>query len=148
MLVERVRENNQGLKNKTWNSHQAREAFTDPFTYCLFFLCFFNTLVVGGVSSFGGLLITNAFGFTTLQAQLLAIPVGVMSILTFLGIGYISRKTGNTLLAMIGFTIPNIAGTITLLTVAPSHKTKGGLVVAYYCMQVYGAVSQDLGCLD
>jgi hypothetical protein len=48
---------------------------------------------------------------------------------------------------MIGFTIPNIVGTIVLLTVAPSDKTKGPLVFAYYIMQIYGAVSfSHLNC--
>lgn len=42
---------------------------------------------------------------------------------------------------MIAFTVPNICGTIVLLTVAPGPSTKGGLVAAYYCMQVFGAVS-------
>lgn len=64
LLVERVRSNNQGIQNTKWNSEQAREAFRDPFTWCLFFLPFFNTLVVGGVSTFGNLLITKAFGFS------------------------------------------------------------------------------------
>ena len=141
LFVERVRSNNQGLRNIKWNPSQAKEAFTDPFTYCLFFLCFFNTLCVGGISTFGGLLITRAFGFSTLQAQLLNIPVGVLSVLSFLLSGWICRKTGNTCYTMIGFTIPNIVGTIVLLTVAPGGSHKGGLVVAYYCMQFVGAVS-------
>lgn len=42
---------------------------------------------------------------------------------------------------MVGFTIPNIAGTIVLLTVEQSNKTKGGLVAAFYIMQLFGAVS-------
>jgi hypothetical protein len=77
----------------------------------------------------------------TLQAQLLNIPTGVISILTFIGIGYSVRKTGQTCLSMIGFTIPNIVGTVVLLTVTPGDKTKGGLVFAWYLMQIFGAVS-------
>lgn len=42
---------------------------------------------------------------------------------------------------MIGFTIPNIIGTIVLITVKPTPKTQGGLVVAFYAMQVFQAVS-------
>jgi hypothetical protein len=41
---------------------------------------------------------------------------------------------------MIGFTIPNIVGTVVLLTVEPSPSTRGGLVVAYYMMQLFGSV--------
>ncbi|KIR28475.1 hypothetical protein I307_05905 [Cryptococcus deuterogattii 99/473] len=139
LLVERVRSNNQGLKQKNWNSGQAREAFTDLFTYCLFFLCFFNCLVVGGINTFSGLLITNAFGFSALNAQLLSIPLGVMGIISFLLIGWFIKKTNETCLCMVGFTIPNIAGTIVLLTVEQSNKTKGGLVAAFYIMQLFGA---------
>ncbi|ORY35084.1 putative MFS transporter [Naematelia encephala] len=138
-FVERIRGNNQGLRQKVLNKQQMREAFTDPLTYCMFFLPFFNTLVVGGVSTFGGLLITKAFGFSTLNAQLLNLPVGVLQMICFLGIGWLIRRSGQTLLLMIAFTVPNICGTIVLLTVAPNGKTKGGLVAAYYCMQIYGA---------
>ena len=49
---------------------------------------------------------------------------------------------------MIAFTIPNIAGTITLLCVAPNPSTRGGLIVAFYCMQVFQAVRHILPCLD
>ncbi|WOO79139.1 putative transporter [Vanrija pseudolonga] len=138
LLVERVRANNQGLKNKTFNKAQMREAFKDSFTWCLFFLAFFNTLVVGGVSTFGGLLITRAFGFSTYTAQLLNIPVGVFQILLYLSMGWLVKKTGETAYLMVAFTIPNIVGTVVLLTVAPGPKTKGGLVAAYYCMMVFG----------
>lgn len=41
---------------------------------------------------------------------------------------------------MILFTIPNIAGTITLITVAPTASTRGGLIVAFYFMQFFQAV--------
>ncbi|OWT36143.1 hypothetical protein C362_06177 [Cryptococcus neoformans Bt1] len=139
LLVERVRSNNQGLKQKHWNSGQALEAFIDPFTYCLFFLCFFNCLVVGGINTFSGLLITNAFGFSTLNAQLISIPLGVMGIISFLLIGWLIKKTDETCLCMVGFAIPNMAGTIVLLTVEQNDKTKGGLVAAFYLMQLFGA---------
>jgi hypothetical protein len=35
--------------------------------------------------------------------------------------------------------IPNIVGTIVLLTVTPSQSTRGGLLVAFYIMQSYQA---------
>jgi hypothetical protein len=49
-------------------------------------------------------------------------------------------KTRQTLLCMILFTIPNIAGTITLITFAPTPSTRGGLIVAFYFMQFFQAV--------
>lgn len=68
-------------------------------------------------------------------------PVGVMSMLSFIVLGQLVKRTGQTCLVMLGFCVPNIVGTIVLLTVAPSDKTKGGLVAAFYLMQIFGAVS-------
>jgi hypothetical protein len=45
---------------------------------------------------------------------------------------------------MVGATVVNIAGTIVLLTVAPSAKTKGGLLVAFYFMQCFQSVSPSM----
>ncbi|KZO90461.1 MFS general substrate transporter, partial [Calocera viscosa TUFC12733] len=62
-LVERVRSNNQGLKHKVFSKAQVVEAFTDPYSYLLFALALFNTLIVGGINTFSNLLINQAFGF-------------------------------------------------------------------------------------
>lgn len=62
-LVERVRKNDQGIKQKVWKKDQAREAWLDPFTWLLFFMMFFQTLVVGGLNTFNSILINTAFGF-------------------------------------------------------------------------------------
>ncbi|KAL1413231.1 hypothetical protein Q8F55_000984 [Vanrija albida] len=138
-FVERVRVNNQGLKNTEFKREQVVEAFTDPYTFLLFLLPFLQTLVVGGINTFAPLLINKAFGFSVLNAQLLNIPMGVMTVLMYVLIQYLITKTNQTLLVMIGFTIPNILGTIVLITVKPSAKTQGGLVVAFYAMQVFQA---------
>ena len=58
-FVERVRKNDQGIKNTEFKRHQAIEALTDPYTWCLFFMLLFQTLVVGGVNTFNSLLINK-----------------------------------------------------------------------------------------
>lgn len=50
-FVERVRRNDQGLKQKTFKRHQAMEAIRDPLSWMLFYLAVNQTLVVGGQSS-------------------------------------------------------------------------------------------------
>lgn len=42
-FVERVRENNQGLKQKKWKSEQAWETLKDPYAYGLFSFAFIQT---------------------------------------------------------------------------------------------------------
>ena len=62
--VERVRGNDQGLKNKVWRSEQAWEAARDPLTYMLFVMYFLMSAVAGGLGTFNGLLVNRAFGFS------------------------------------------------------------------------------------
>lgn len=45
---------------------------------------------------------------------------------------------------MIGYTIVNIVGTVVLIAVAPTASTKGGLLVAFYFMQCFQAVSPSM----
>lgn len=54
----------------------------DPYTYCLFFLALFQTMIVGGIGKFNSLLINRAFGFDVLTSQLLKIP------LSFIGVAF------------------------------------------------------------
>lgn len=52
--VERVRGNDQGIKQIIWRKDQAWEAFTDPFTYILFAMAMSQTMVVGESGSRAG----------------------------------------------------------------------------------------------
>ncbi|KAK1926885.1 major facilitator superfamily domain-containing protein [Papiliotrema laurentii] len=144
LFVERVRSNNQGIKNTKFKREQLVEALKDQFTYLLFALAFFQTLVVGGINTFNSLLINKAFGFSVLDSQLLSIPLGVMAILTYLLMAWLVTKTRQALLCMVAFCIPNIAGTITLLIVAPTPSTRGGLIVAFYAMQFFQACNPSI----
>lgn len=101
------------------------------------------------------LLINRAFGFSVTDSQLLSIPLGVMVVVTYQAMAWAVTKTRQTLLCMIAFTvspytpaatdkIPNIVGTIVLITVAPSSATQGGLIVAFYAMQVFQSVSRGI----
>lgn len=81
--VERVRKNDQGIKQKVWRPEQAWEAAKDPFVYMLFFLAISQTMVVGGLNTFNALLINEAFGFDVTTSQLLSIPIGILIVITY-----------------------------------------------------------------
>lgn len=51
-FVERVRSNNQGIKQKKWKSDQAWDAVKDPYSYSLFGFSFMQSLIVGGIGKF------------------------------------------------------------------------------------------------
>ncbi|KZO91405.1 MFS general substrate transporter [Calocera viscosa TUFC12733] len=141
LMVERIRANDQGLKNTHWNKVQASEAFRDPLIYMLFFAMVLNTLITGGLGSFSALLINQAFGFDVLNSQLLSMPLGVFSMSLLMGSSFIASRTKQTIYVILGLAIPNIVGTIVLLTVTPGLTTRGGLLVAFYIMQCFQAQS-------
>jgi hypothetical protein len=87
LFIERVRKNEQGIKQKKWKSDQAREAFTDPFTWLLFFMMFSQSLVVGGLNTFNSLLINRAFNFTVTTSLLVSIPLSVFQVILYFFIG-------------------------------------------------------------
>jgi hypothetical protein len=112
---------------------------------------------VGGIGAFGSLIINEGFKFDVLTTQLVTIPQGVFIVLTQLLLVSTPRKeesdrqlavliprTGQTILPILGFLVPNIACTIVMTTVVPTPKTKAGLLVAYYGLQFFQAVNPAL----
>ncbi|KAJ7908972.1 major facilitator superfamily domain-containing protein [Mycena leptocephala] len=139
LFVERVRSNDQGIKNKVYNSDQAREVVRDPAVWMYFLLFFQNTLIVGGIGTFGSILINGSFGFSVLNSQLLNIPLGALSIFFYFLGAFLVTKTKQTILMMFLFTVPSIIGTIVLLTVPTNDHTRSGLLFSFYLMQSFGA---------
>ncbi|KAK6909677.1 hypothetical protein L486_00676 [Kwoniella mangroviensis CBS 10435] len=142
--VERVRTNDQGIQQKVWRSDQAREVLRDPLPWLLFGMMFIQSTVVGGLNTFNNLLIKNAFGFTTSQALLLALPLAVFQVILYFLIGWLGTKTRQTVYCMVGYVMVNIAGSIVLITVAPSSKTKVGLLITFYLMQCCQATNPSM----
>ncbi|WVQ66271.1 uncharacterized protein L199_004450 [Kwoniella botswanensis] len=138
-FVERVRSNNQGIKQKIWKSDQAWETAKDPQVYALFALTFCQTLVIGGVGKFSALLINKAFGFDVATSQLLKIPVSAVGVSAYFLMAYLQQKYEQTLFTMIAFTLLNMIGTIVIVCVAPSDKTRVGLMIAFLLLQFFGA---------
>ncbi|KAL8276924.1 hypothetical protein RQP46_010652 [Phenoliferia psychrophenolica] len=77
----------------------------------------------------------------TAKCQLLNIPLGVLSIIFYLTTGYVAKRSKQTYLTMAAFTIPNIVGTVVIITVPPTLKTRAGLLIAFYIMQFFVALN-------
>ncbi|ERT02742.1 uncharacterized protein SPSK_00512 [Sporothrix schenckii 1099-18] len=132
LMIERVRENQTGIQNRTFKRAQAVEALLDPqcWGYALIALC--TTLPTSGLGAFQGIIITG-FGFNVLQTQLLAMVLGFYIIIVLLASVWLVKKTNQTLLVMLGFVIPSFVGTICLMTVPlDSRAQQIGLLICYY----------------
>lgn len=152
MLVERVRANETGIQNRKYKKYQIVEAVTDPFVWCCVLLILVANLIIGGLGVFSNLII-SAFGFSTLQTQLLNIAQGAITILVMTGSAALSQKTGQTCLVMMvstscfddhyianpdqAWAVPAIIGTGIIIGIKPTSHNAGGLLIAFYCTQFF-----------
>ncbi|KAJ7699928.1 major facilitator superfamily domain-containing protein [Mycena rosella] len=140
LIAERVRKNETGIQNREFKMHQAWEAFKDPTVWLVTLISFTNALPTGGLGAFSNLILV-AFGFTTLQTYLLAIAQGSIIMVFLFSATYLAKIYNQKLILAFIYTLPNVAGTIVFLTVPTTSHTKVGLLLAFYCMQGFGAVA-------
>lgn len=69
IAVERLRDNQTGIENKTFKPRQMLEAFLDYKTYFFFMIAFCQAVLNGGTTNFGTLII-KGFGFDTCECYL------------------------------------------------------------------------------
>lgn len=108
MLIARVRHNETGIQNRKYKRYQIVEAVTDPFVWCCVFLIMIANFIIGGLGVFSNLII-SAFGFSTLQTQLLNIAQGAVTIIVMVGSAALSQKLGQTCLVMLVSVISKLA---------------------------------------
>jgi hypothetical protein len=99
LLVERIRQNDTGIKNTEYKMHQVKETLRDPIVWCYVAMILEANLVIGGLGVFSNLIITS-LGFTTLQTQLLNIAQGAVTILVMTGSAALATKLKRTCLVM------------------------------------------------
>lgn len=132
-MVERVRDNQTGMQNRSWKWYQFKEGLLDPqvWAYCMVSLT--TTLPTSGLGAFANIII-NSFGFSELETQLLAMVLGFYIIIVLLGSTWLAKKTNQTIYVMLGFMVFSFVGTAILMTVDPhvSRSQDIGLLISYY----------------
>ncbi|CZT19465.1 related to MFS allantoate transporter [Ramularia collo-cygni] len=118
IAVERMREDQTGVENKSFKSYQVYEALCDYKLYLFFLLGIVCNVPNGGISNFGTIII-KGFGFSTLVTTLMQVPYGfiiAIAILTCVYLNdYMARNGKQTRCYFILiFLLPNIAGSFGL----------------------------------
>ncbi|ORY55613.1 major facilitator superfamily transporter [Pseudomassariella vexata] len=133
LMVERVRDNQTGMQNRTFKKEQVYDALTDPQTWCYAGIQLCTTLPTSGLGSFANIIISGSLGFSVLQTQLLAMVLGAYIIIVLLSSVWLVKKWNQNTLTMLGFVIPSFVGTILLMTI-PNETTAQhvGLLLSYY----------------
>lgn len=77
IVVDRLRTDQTGIENKTFNRSQMMEAFLDPKTWLLIAFNITISIPNGGLTNFAPLVIAG-LGFTSQRSTLLMMPTGIM----------------------------------------------------------------------
>ncbi|CZR68621.1 related to allantoate permease [Phialocephala subalpina] len=138
IVVERLRENQTGVENKHIKWYQIKEAFGDYKVFLLFMMGLCQSVVNGGITNFGTLII-QGFGFSTLITTLMQVPYGVLISIVILVCVYTNDKLppNNRCVMILIFLLPNIAGAFGLRYVPQHHQI--GRLMCYYLTGFYNA---------
>lgn len=150
LMVERVRENQTGLQNRTFKKSHVYEALLDPQIWSYAFVQFFCALPTSGLGAFANIIISS-FGFTVLQTQLLAMVLGAYLVVLLLSSAWLSKRFNQNCFIMIGYVIPSIVGTVVLMTYHNdgTTKRKAVLLFCYYLtLSFWGCSTLGLSMLS
>lgn len=133
LMVERVRENQTGVQNRTFKKYQLIEALIDPQVWGYAVVALTTTLPTSGLGAFQGIII-KSFGFTTLQTQLLAMVLGFYIIIVLLGSLWLVNKTHQNLLVMLAFVVPYV---LVLAALCVHNRWKEALADLLFRLQMF-----------
>jgi MFS family permease len=137
VCLERVKDNNTGMEDKTIKWYQVRECLLDPKTWLLALFSLAQNIPNGGLVTFSAIIVTG-MGYSKLITTILGIPTGVLATVWQLLLGFIAAKIPNSRCAIIA--IANIVPMICaiLMWKLPSDN-QHGLLAAYYVFYTYWA---------
>ncbi|KAK7545229.1 major facilitator superfamily domain-containing protein [Phyllosticta paracitricarpa] len=108
-VLLRIRDNQSGTQNKHLKRDQVVEAFTDVRVWLMCLSMMLTAIPNGGIANFNNILLTT-FGYTNREALAFDAPIGFISGIFILTLGYLSDRYNNRSTISILCLLPTIAG--------------------------------------
>ncbi|VUC23947.1 unnamed protein product [Clonostachys rosea] len=146
LMVERVRDNQTGVQNRTFKKEHVYEALRDLQMWCYGLIQFCTVLpTTSGLSTFANIIIKESLGFDVLQTQLLSMVLGAYIIILLLVSVWMVNKWNQNILTCLGFVVFSFVGTMLLMTVPNvTFSQHVGLLISYYITMSFWT-AQTLG---
>lgn len=122
VVLERIRDNEQGFGNKKIKWKQVKECFTDPKTWLYFMMSLSVGTPNSGVSSYGTIILNN-MGYSTIKALLMKMPSGAFELIGLAILPTLSRVVKSRMILGIAYMIIVLIG-VCLLAFAPSNTAQ------------------------
>ena len=136
--IERLRENQTGIENKTVKPAQILECFTDPQTWLLSLTMISSNVPNGAVSSYQATIISG-FGYDSKTTALLQLPSGAVSIISVLIATWLAGRFEQRGLNVVALLLPGILGGCLLAYLPNTDEYKVGLLIGNYLTNCIGA---------
>ncbi|KAL4938921.1 hypothetical protein BDV06DRAFT_231455 [Aspergillus oleicola] len=137
VCLQRVKDNNTGIEDKTIKWYQVRESLFDPKTWLLALFSLAQNIPNGGLVTFSAIIV-NGLGYSRLITTVLGIPTGVLATVWQILLGFIVSYIPNSRCTVIAIAdlVPMICAV--LMWKLP-QENKHGLLAAYYVFYTYWA---------
>ncbi|KAJ5746194.1 Major facilitator superfamily domain general substrate transporter [Penicillium odoratum] len=137
VCLERVKDNNTGMEDKTIKWYQVRECLLDPKTWLLALFSLAQNIPNGGLVTFSAIIVTG-LGYSRLITTVLGIPTGVLATVWQILLGFIAARVPNSRCTIIA--IANLVPMIcAILMWKLPRENQHGLLAAYYVFYTYWA---------
>ncbi|KAH9897315.1 putative allantoate permease [Xylariomycetidae sp. FL2044] len=140
IVVDRLREDQTGVENKTFKREQAIEALLDPKTWLMFLFNVVINVPNGGLTNFTPLII-KGLGYTSQRSTLLTMPTGIMQ--TVSSYLYFPQYQCRTAFIVFGVIVGMISSVF--LYTLPLDNYYGRLGALYVSFFYYGPYVVSLG---
>lgn len=137
VCLERVKDNNTGMEDKTFKWYQVRECLMDPKTWLLAVFSLSVNVPNGGLVTFSAQIVTG-MGYSSLITTVLGIPTGVLATVWQMILGFIAAKIPNSRCTIIALANLVPMTCAILMWKLPSTNQHGRLA-AYYVFYTYWA---------
>ncbi|KAJ5143552.1 uncharacterized protein N7515_002339 [Penicillium bovifimosum] len=137
VCLERVKDNNTGMEDKTIKWYQVRECLLDPKTWLLALFSLAQNIPNGGLVTFSAIIVTG-LGYTPLITTVLGIPTGVLATVWQILLGFIAANVPNSRCNIIALANLVPMACAILMWKLP-RENQQGLLAAYYVFYTYWA---------
>ncbi|KAJ5223579.1 Major facilitator superfamily domain general substrate transporter [Penicillium chermesinum] len=137
VCLERVKDNNTGIEDKTIKWYQVRECLLDPKTWLLALFAVAQNIPNGGLVTFSAVIVSG-LGYTRLITTVLGIPTGVLATVWQILLGFFTSRVPNSRCATIAISnlVPMVCA---ILMWKLPRDNQHGLLAAYYVFYTYWA---------
>jgi hypothetical protein len=137
VCLERVKDNNTGMEDKTIKWYQVRECLLDPKTWLLALFSLAQNIPNGGLVTFSAIIVSG-LGYSRLITTLLGIPTGVLATVWQILLGFIAARVPNSRCTIIA--IANLVPLVcSVIMWKLPRENQQGLLAAYYVFYTYWA---------